>query len=176
VYDYIINRDGWMLLVKIHSEKMIADQENKKSLPIWKIISERMRLFLSTFVRVTNNSKGRTGCLVHRSYERIYFESYQEAKELIRKIKNQQIKLYNGRKRYRGLKSHYRISGRLGKGSIFLCSKDLKKGELKKGNAGVFDFIGLKNIVLQKLVNSTISKHEIKISVNSTLNPSKNST
>jgi len=157
IYDYVITRDEWILVVKIKSKKELIDRVGVDSEEVWRIISERMRLFLSTFVRVTNNQKGRTGCLVHSRYERMYFDSLDEAKVVIDKIRKQQIKFYNSRKKYRGLKIHYRIGVKLGAGSVFLCSKD--RAEMKRKLGEVFDFIDLGRLVLQNMVTFTHSTH-----------------
>ena len=155
IYDYVINRDGWTIVVKIkRSNKNIANDA------VWKVISERMRLFLCTFVRVTNRQKGRTGCLVHSSYERYYFETLKEAMSCIEKIRNQNIKNFAGKKKYRGLKSHYKISPKMGKGSVFLCSKELRKVKRKFfKKLEVFNFIDLKKVVVQKMINHTLTYH-----------------
>ena len=159
IYDYIITKEGWSMVVKIKSKKHLLTEEIEGS-EVWSIISERIRLFLSTFVRVTNKEKGRTGCLVHSGYERYYFESKNEALDYISRIRKQQIKFYSKKKKYRSLKTHYVISVNNAKGSIFLCSKEIRK--LKKEVAefaDVIDFIDLQKLVVQKMVNSTLNLH-----------------
>ena len=160
IKDYVINKDGWTMIVKIGSKKILADRITKQNKEVWKIISERMRLFLSTFVRVTNKEKSRTGCLVHSSYERMYFESMSEAKLLMQRIRNQQLKIYSGKKKYRAIKMHYRISGTTGNGSIFLCSKNMKKkGDSQRNLGKVFDYTRLNDLVVQEIVEFTKNTH-----------------
>ena len=176
IYDYIITKDGWAMIVKIKRKEMILNSGQLEVEEIWRIVSERIRLFLSTFVRVTNNEKGRTGCLVHSGYERFYFERLGEAMEYIDKMRNQQIKLYSKKKKYRSLKTHYRISSAVAKGSIFLCSKDLRKKSFDRRVLGeVFDFIDLKKLLVQKMVFSTLSLHKTSFSSNLLIKNQNNS-
>ena len=161
IYDYIITRDGWTMVVKIKLDQKIKNNNSKSKDEVWRVISERMRLFLSTFVRVTNKQKGRTGCLVHSSYQRSFFLSLKEATSFLEKIRTQNIKHYAKKKKYRGLKTHYKISKKKGQGSVFLCSKEIRKvkKEISK-SFEVIDFKGLTNLVLQKMINLTISLNE----------------
>jgi len=156
IYDYLITMDGWVMVVKINSKQSILQLNYDGQIEVRKLISERMRLFLSTFVRVTNNEKSRTGALVHSSYNRFCFESKTEALIFIDKLRKQQLKLYSGRKKYRGLKTHYKIDSQVGKGSIFLCSRDLMKTNIKLNNIGeVLNFLDFENSVLQKMIDFT---------------------
>lgn len=157
IYDYLITKNGWTLLVKIKYKK---NNEINELDEVWRVISERMRLFLSTFVRVTNKQKGRTGCLVHSSYERYYFESKKEAMCYIAKIRNQKIKHYSKRKKYRGLKTHYKISINKIKGSIFLCSKEVRRKKTKMMDfVEVLELNSLRDLVVEKFVDYTINSH-----------------
>lgn len=165
VYDYIINRDGWMMVVKIKSRKEILFNKNLVDGEVWRIVSERVRLFLSTFVKVSNRKKRRTGCLVHSSYERLYFESLSEAMKIINGVRQQSIKLYNGRKKYRGMKTHYRISKSIGKGSIFICSRDVRRHKEKVSKFGeMLSVKGMSKFVLQEILDFTLFTHNQIIS------------
>ena len=161
IFDYIITRDGWSMVVKVKNSKQIGNLCEGIDSDIWSIVSERVRLFLSTFVRVTNREKGRTGCLVHSVFEKYFFESKEEALNYISRMRKQQIKFYSKKKKYRSLKTHYTISvGVVGQGSVFLCSKyvrDVKKGVLEFSE--VLGFVDLTDLVVEKLVNSTLKSH-----------------
>lgn len=132
IHEYILTQDGWNFIVKINSAKSIAAKHASDSIEdfdeslIWKIISERVRIFLSTFVKFTNKKQGRTGSKVHSSYERFMFESLSEALGYIEKIRQGAIKLYQSKRKYKAKKSHYRIPRKLGRGSIFLSSRKLR--------------------------------------------------
>jgi len=157
IFDYVINRDGWVMVVKImksESNQEITGDE------VWRRVSERMRLLLSTFVRVTNKQKGRTGCLVHSSFKRYRFERLDEAMIYLEKIRNKNFRLYAGRKKYRGLKTHYKIDKKVRNGSIFLCSKDV--GKVKRRffvEREVFEFIDLRKLVVKNMIKNTKNFH-----------------
>jgi len=156
VYDYIINEEGWMIVLKIQSKKELSELLDEEEFEVWRVISERMRLFLSTFVTISNRSKGRTGCLIHSSYERYYFESLSEALGTMEDIRNQRINLYQGNSKYRAFDKHYEVDRNLGKGSIFLCSQRLREQKEGSGILGeVFCLQGLTIMVLQKMIKST---------------------
>jgi len=163
VYEYMINQDGWVIIVKLCSESKIRSITNSET-EIWRIVSERIRLLLSTYVRVTNRWEGREGVKVKHGYRRYYFENLGEAKSYIKLIRNQQVKLYQKKRKYRGLKTHRAIPIRLGKGHIFLCSKWVRRGKKRverkrcicEGSNGIIEF---KDLVVQKMINSPLNHH-----------------
>lgn len=164
VHDYLISRHGIQLAVKLRSSdeitkayKVKRKSDKKKNLDIWKIISERIRLCLSTYVRVINFDRNRTGVLVHSSYRKYYFETKEEAMTHLDKMRKQQVKIYQRKKKYRGSKTHYKIDHSVGKGSIFLCSKELRNERRK--NSNYQQKSDLTDLVLQKWVNLTSSLH-----------------
>lgn len=160
VYDYVINRDGWMLVVKIHARAILLELKGIEEGEEWRIVSERVRLFLATFVKVSNRKKRRTGGLVHSSYERYYFDTLGEAMQTINAVRQQRIKIYNGRKKYRGLKTHFKVKKAIGKGSIFLCSRDIRRAKEKVSKWGeMLSYRGLTKVVLVKMLNFTRSTH-----------------
>jgi len=129
IYDYVITRHGIQMLVRIEKYsrlKELTDIDYTES-TIWLCISDRMRLFLSHYVKKINRLRGRTGVLVHSNFEKEEFETLLEAKECMHKLRNQVFTYYQRSLKYRGLKSHYKIPKKLGKGSIFLCSRELGK-------------------------------------------------
>jgi len=163
VHEYMINQDGWMMIVKLNSELKISSITNSKT-EIWRIISERMRLLLSTYVRVTNQWEGREGVKVKNGYRRYFFESLAEAKLYLKLIRNQKVKLYQKKRKYRGLRTHRVIPSRLGKGHVFLCSKWVKSPKKRIGKRvciyeGSADIIEFENLVVQGMIDSTLNLH-----------------
>ncbi len=158
IYEYLLTQDGWLMLVRIRPMGEFPESAVQDGIACWRIISERIRLLLSTYVRVSNRAKGRTGSLVHSSYERYYFERLSEGIRVINDIRHQRLKLYEGKKKYRGLKWHYRIPARLGKGSVLLCSRDVRR---KKKEAykmlECLAFKGFTKLVLQDFIETTKS-------------------
>lgn len=162
IHEYLLTQDGWNFIVKINSleklRKLIPTDsaDTIKDELVWRIISERMRIFLSTFVKFTNNKQGRTGGKVHSSYERFMFQTLKEALGYIQKLKKGLINLSQGKKKYRPKKSHYRIPAKLGKGSIFLSSRKLKKRIRRfEERLEVLEIKRPKKHVLRKILKST---------------------
>ena len=166
IYDYLITKDGWQMAVKLKSSSEIlsAQGDEKVDFPdetmIWRIISERIRLFISTYAKKANYLRGRQGSFVRNSYEKYYFQTLKEAKSHLGLMRNQLVKMYQRKPKYRGLKSHYCIPKKLGQGSIFLCSKDIKKLKYDRGiKMELPVFIGLEDFVVPELVRFTKNQH-----------------
>ena len=74
---------------------------------------------------------------------------------------NLQIKMLQRKKKYRKVKSHYQISNKEGKGSIFLCLKRVKSSQnarkiREKTKLYCLDLLNLDNLVVANLVKSTL--------------------
>ncbi len=140
IHEYLLTQDGWCFIVRVHSLSRIQKTlglDTKVALDeqmLWRLISERMRILLSTFVKFTNRKQGRTGSKVHSSYERYIFETLIEAESYINNVRKGLINLSQRKKKYRAKKSHYKIPKKLGKGSVFMSSRKLRKRfkQLKK--------------------------------------------
>ncbi len=162
IYEYLLTKDGWVMIVKVNAYESLPEsvRQEFREEDVWRVISERMRLFLSRFVKFTNRKQGRTGSKVHSVYERYFFESLGECMRFIKLVKNRLVKLHQSRRKYRSKKSHFRIPRKLGKGSIFLSSR----GKKKKKNAmrilgEAFDLIGFTKHVASELVKNTRKHH-----------------
>ena len=166
VYEYVITRHEWHMIVKLNSKEdlLACDTSGEggefEDDMVWRIVSERMRLFLSNYVRCVNRMRGRSGTLVHSSYQRYYFETLTEAKTVIDSIRKQSFRFYRRKRKYRGLKKHYKIPRKLGRGSIFLCSRELKKEDKVGRNFLENQYLnGLEDLVLSNLINLTLKSH-----------------
>lgn len=128
VQEYALNQDGWAMLIKIKSsktirkyyEKVTSRRKSKKDLevsfttmPIWKILSERVRLFISTYVRMSNKILGREGSLVRRKYKRYRFDSLTQAQSYVSKLRNGGHDTQQTEEKYRGLSEHFGMAGNL---------------------------------------------------------------
>lgn len=172
IHEYLIGRDGWMLQVTLNSKEAIyrsyeeGEKEGKRMKEIlsedeeWRVISERIRIMLSYYVRRTNNDLEREGTKVKESYKRYYFETNKEATKIMKEMQKQKIKMYQRKKKYRSVKGHYRIGKKLGKGHVFLCTRKLRrKGCSKKVELRCLNLLGSKHLVALNYVNSTIKLH-----------------
>ena len=84
---------------------------------------------------------------------------------VINGVRQQKIKLFNGRKKYRGLKTHYRVSKSIGKGSIFICSRDVRRHKEKVSKFGeMLSVKDLSKLMLQEILDFTLFTHNQIIS------------
>ncbi len=156
IHDYIITRHGWQFAISINKD--FPSHQNQEP---WRVVSERIRLFLSTYVRYINHHRNRTGVLVQKNYIKYYFETWKEAKSHLDRMRTQQIRLYQRKRKYRGLKFHYKISKKKEIGSIFLCSKALiKMKSILMDELRIQHLWALKNFVGPKLVEITKNLHK----------------
>lgn len=148
IHEYMLCQDGWVFVGRLKSEKQIRkayamkrkrNKKHPKELPVWKIVSEQMRLFIGRYVTKYNSSTGREGGLVKRSYERFYFETKREALQMIKRIRRRIVGLQQAKKMYRAKRGHYKIPKKLGAGGIYLSSKRKKRKDGKS--------LGLKNLL-----------------------------
>lgn len=160
IHDYIITKDGWQFAVEINMQQQFEEASEDWDTNIELIISERIRLWLSTYVKRINYWRNRKGVLVRDNYRRYYFETLDAATIHLNKMRKQKVKLYQKNKKYRGLKSHYKIDKVNENGSIFLCSKELAdKGREVMREVGSQLFGGFQNVVGGKLVDFTLKRH-----------------
>lgn len=176
IHEYMLCKDGWVFLARLKTRNQIQRAYAKKreryckpqkEMSSWKIISEQMRLFIGSYVSTYNDRTGREGTLVKRPYERYFFETVQEGLDMIRRIRRRIIGLQQGKKMYRAKKGHYRISKKMGKGSIYLSSrrkrKRGRKGEVRNVlYLSVFQQLKSKVLAkkMSKLINQTKSTHK----------------
>lgn len=166
IHEYMLCKDGWVFvgrlkskarIVEAYDQKRIKNKKTPQTLPVWKIISEQIRLFIGEYVTKYNNSTGREGSLIKRSYERYYFDTVQETKQVIRKIRRRVVGLQQAKKMYRAKKGHYRIPKKLGKGGIFLSSRRKnKRGVDLRNLLDLSVFQRFRKKVLAKVVKRTV--------------------
>lgn len=166
IYDYVINQDGWQMVVKLKSEKEINSayfQDEPDGIEVWRIISEQIRKCLSSYVVKVNRMRGRTGSLVHSSYERYYFTTLTEAQMEINKIRNRAVEMGQKSKKYSGKKEHYRVTEEDGKGSIYLGSLEGVNQRERVGSLELESFMntGLTDLVLSNLISFSIKLHSV---------------
>ena len=87
------NRDGWVMIITTKSAQEIRqayDLRRVKSkkckagcahYEIWRILSDQIRILLSTYVKITNATSGRRGGKVRGNYRRYVFESVAEVEQ-----------------------------------------------------------------------------------------------
>jgi len=166
------SRDGWAMIITTKSVEAIRSAyENRRKQSkkckedcahheIWRMLSDQIRIMLSTYVKATNENTGRTGGKVRGKYKRFVFESVEEAeavKEELLKLKYDQAQEL---KRYQPSKELYRVKNRQKKQSIYMGCALLKSKEmLRKLGMRCLDLAGSAINVLRQLVKTTFNFH-----------------
>jgi len=112
---------------------------------VWRIVSERIRIFHSVFVKAVNALRGRMGVLVQNRYKRYYFESKEEWEDYFKKMEGgEEIK-----------------SQRNGMYGVGLWWKKLVDWREVRGKKWVesTEHNEFHNYVVRKLINKTLSAH-----------------
>lgn len=180
IEEYTLNASGWGMLIKVksaqtirkHYDKVLTSRISKQikeglnePTEIWRILSERVRMFISTYVRMSNKLLGREGSLVRRKYGRYKFDSLSEAEDYISNIRHNQHDLNQPKEKYRGYKEQFQMSGNFLKNplrsSLWLEINELRgriqEEVVEKFGAELLVLHGLGNLVRQKskLIKST---------------------
>ena len=112
----------------------------------WRIVSERVRIFHSVYVKMVNRERGRQGVLVQSRYNRYYFESMTEYENYIERMdEGEEIK---GQR-----KEKYGVSGRW---------KARVRWVVYRGGEWVESCMdkGFKDYVVEKLLLNTLFLHK----------------
>ncbi len=166
------NRDGWAMIVttksadvirRAYKERRSKSTKCKKACAfneIWRILSDQVRIFLSTYVKATNFRTGRTGGKVRSNYERFVFEDGEEALQMKKKLANQQYVQAQKKKRYRPAKKLCKIRRKLFKTSPYLsCALLTTSEKIVKLGLSCLDFGVFVGDVLRKLIQATLNYH-----------------
>ncbi len=166
------NRDGWVLIISTRSVEEIRTayakrraQSNKCNpayahSEVWRILSDQVRILLSTYVKWTNSHTGRTGGKVKRNYERFIFESLEEALEMKENLENQLYDQSQSKKRYRPSKKHFKMTWKAMKSSIYMCCARLSdpRNVVKLG-LRCLNLISSTIDVLRQVIKTTLQYH-----------------
>ena len=166
------NRDGWVMIITTKSVQTIRDayhlrrSKSKKCkagcahYEIWRILSDQIRILLSTYVKSTNKKSGRTGGKVRGNYKRYIFESVEEAEQMKQKLSKQKHDQSQELKRYRPSKKLFSIKKRQLKRSIYMsCARLSSISNVRKLGMSCLNLAGLVISVLRYLVQSTFDHH-----------------
>ncbi len=166
------NCDGWAMIVSTKStedikqaykERRARSKKCKKTCSyneVWKILSDQVRILLSTYVKATNQKTGRKGGKVRSSYERFVFESPEEAQTMQMLMKKQRYRQQQPCKRYRPARKLHRIRKKLMKSSPFLsCASSGVAEKMVKIGIRCLNLTVLVGDVLRHLVQVTLYYH-----------------
>lgn len=160
VIDYMISPSGWLILIKTNSKETLLSlikQKPNKSSTIKKairkketgvIISEILRIIISSISRQINRNNNRKGAVVKGNFNRYVLKSLDMVATIIKKMKDGIIEINSQRKKYQVKKSLWwkieffrKRSGivsskarvkKVEKGLITLAFKDISKHVLRK--------------------------------------------
>lgn len=166
------NRDGWVMLITTRSAREIKAayytrrarskkcQKAFEYQEIWKMLSDQIRIFLSTFVKATNYLSGRTGGKVRCRYERFIFESEEEAMKLVSMLEREYYAQAQPLKRYRPSKRLHRLTRRLLRTSLYMsCALLAVPGKLVELGVRCLDLGVFENGVARQLIHRTLQHH-----------------
>ncbi len=166
------NRDGWAMIINTKSaeeikraylERRAKSKKCKRAFQyneVWRMLSDQVRIMLSTYVKATNQGRGRKGGKVRCSYERFVFESLVEAQAVRLQMESETYNQQQPAKRYRPSRKLHKISKKLLRSSPFLSCAPLDVEE-RMVEIGVrcFDLIGFASDVLRNLIKTTLHHH-----------------
>lgn len=166
------NRDGWIMIIRTKSAIDIKrayytrrglSKKCKKEFEyteIWKILSDQIRIFLSTYVKVTNARTGRVGGKVRSRYERFVFESEEEALKICDMLEREYYAQVQPLKRYRPSKRLHKIRRKLLRTSIYMsCALLRMPGKLRELGLRCLDMTVFSNNVARHLISRTLQHH-----------------
>lgn len=132
------NRDGWAMLIATRSTGVIKRAYRRRRAlslkcnkafeleEVWQILSDQVRIFLSTFVKAINQRRGREGGMVRCRYERFVFEDEVEASRMRDLLESEYYLQAQPLKRYRPSKKLCDLRRKLFRTSIYLSSALLR--------------------------------------------------
>ena len=166
------NRDGWVMIITTKSAQTIRDayhlrrSRSKKCKPscahyeIWRMLSDQIRILLSSYVKMTNASTGRTGGKVRGNYKRYIFESVEEVKQMKETLSKQKYDQSQELKRYRSSKKLFSVKSKELKRSIYMsCARLSSVSNVLKLGLNCLNLAGLMMDVLRHLVHATFDHH-----------------
>ena len=166
------NRDGWVMIITTKSTQAIRTAyrlrraRSKKCkagcahYETWRILSDQIRILLSTYVKNTNQKSGRRGGKVRGNYKRYVFESVEEVEQMKQTLSKQKYDQSQELKRYRPSKKLFSIKNKQLKRSIYMsCARLSTNSNIRKLRLNCLNLAGLIRDVLRHLVQSTFDYH-----------------
>ena len=166
------SRDGWAMIITTKSAEAIRSAyENRRKQSkkckedcahheIWRMLSDQIRIMLSTYVKATNDNTGRTGGKVSGKYKRFVFESVEEADAVKEELLNLKYDQAQELEIYRPSNELYRVKDTERERSIYMGCARLESSELlRELGMRCLDLAGSAIDVLRQLVKTTLDFH-----------------
>lgn len=169
---YQNSRDGWVMIITTASEEAIRQAykarraKSKKCKPqcafteIWRMLSDQIRIFLSIYVKTTNEITGRSGTKVRCRYERFVFEDAAEAQEISDSLEREFYPLAQKKRRYRPTWRQHKIREKLLKTSIYIsCALLGVKEKVEALGMRCLVLCDFRQTVVRQLIKLTYKHH-----------------
>lgn len=166
------SRDGWVMIVATKSaqaikraylERRAKSKKCRKEFEfteVWQMLSDQIRILLSTYVKVTNFRTRRKGAKVRCRYERFVFESEAEAKFMQASLEKEFHDQAQPQKRYRPSYRSHKIRKWMLKASIYISCALLGSVErMKKLGMGCLDLGYLDKAIARQAITNTLKHH-----------------
>jgi len=163
------SRDGWVMIVTTKSAEAIRTAyENRRKQSkkckedcahheTWRMLSDQIRILLSTYVKATNENTGRTGGKVSGKYKRFVFESLEEVEAVKKELLQLKYDQSQELARYQPSNELYCLQS---KQSIYMgCALLESKELLRELGMRCLDLAGSLIHVLRQLVKTTFDFH-----------------
>lgn len=166
------NRDGWAMIITTRSisditgaylERRAKSDKCKKEFEfteVWRMLSDQIRIFLSTFVKATNHQTRRVGAKVRCRYKRFVFESAEEAKAKAESLAKEYYDQAQPRKRYRPSKKLCKLRKRMLRTSLYMsCALLDSVDKVRELGLGCLDLGVFVNDIARQIVSRTLNHH-----------------
>jgi len=165
------SRDGWAMIATTKSAEAIRTAyENRRKQSkkckvdcahheIWKMLSDQIRILLSTYVKATNENTGRTGGKVRGKFKRFVFESVEEAEAVKEELLQLKYDQAQELERYQPSDDLYHFENNK-KQSIYMgCARLVSEEMARQLGMRCLDLAGSAIDVLRQLVKTTFDFH-----------------
>lgn len=166
------NRDGWVMMIVTKSAETIksayaarraASKKCKEEFTfkeIWQMLSDQIRIFLSTYVKKTNSQTGRSGAKVRRRYERFVFENEAEAKKMSEQLASTCYDQAQSMEQYRPSDDSHELSDEMIQTSLYMsCALLTVPEKLAALGLGILDLGVFWRDVARQLIKTTFDHH-----------------
>lgn len=166
------NRDGWVMIIATKSAAVIKQaykarravsrkcRQEFELKEVWQMLSDQIRILLSTYVKKTNQKTGRKGAKVRQRYERFAFDSVEEALAMEAMLEEAYYPLEQPEERYRPKDELSTLTKKMIRTSIYMsCALLRVPKKLKKLGMACLDLGLLKTDVARQVIQNTLLHH-----------------
>lgn len=166
------NMHGWVMIICTESAAAIkAAYQARRALSkkckkefelneVWQILSDQIRIFLSTYVKRTNRRTKRKGTKVRRRYERFLFDSTEEVLAMKAMLEEERYPLEQQEECYRPREDQSELRDSMIRTSIYMSCGLLGVPEmLRELGMACLDLGVLLTDVARQIIQNTLHHH-----------------